>query len=263
MTALRVQFKRRLGDFQLDVAFETPGTGITALFGRSGSGKTTVCRCAAGLERCTDGLMAVGDVVWQDESRKIFVPTHRRALGYVFQEASLFPHLTVRRNLEYGWKRVPVSERRVAFDDAVDLLALAGLMNRDPGGLSGGERQRVAIARALLVSPRLLLMDEPMAALDQTGKAEIFPFLERIQGELALPILYVSHSLDEVSRLANHVVLLEQGAVCACSPVSEIMTRLDPPLAHRDEAEAVIETTVSHHHVRKRDVMTDTERARP
>lgn len=247
MTSLCVSVIHRMGDLRLDVKFHTAETSVTALFGPSGSGKTTVLRCVAGLERCSDGLVAVGETVWQDDSRQVFVPTHRRPLGYVFQEASLFPHLNVRRNLEYGWRRIAPEERRVHFDDAVALLGVSPLLKREPAGLSGGERQRVAIARALLAGPRLLLMDEPLAALDQASKEEILPYLERICAELAMPILYVSHSLDEVARLADQVVMLEQGAVRACGPVAEIMTRLDLPPSHGDEAEAVVDATVSHH----------------
>jgi molybdate transport system ATP-binding protein len=165
----------------------------------------------------------------------------------VFQEPSLFPHLTVRRNLAYGLKRVPAAERRVDLAQAAELLGVKALLNRLPGGLSGGERQRVAIARALLASPRLLLMDEPLAALDRRSKAEILPFLEGLHAELAMPIVYVSHALDEVTRLADHLVLMEEGRIRAAGPVAAMLTRLDLPLAHGDDAEAVVEARVVGH----------------
>lgn len=245
-SGLCAHFCASLGSFVLDVEFTTPGQGITALFGPSGSGKTSLLRCIAGLERAR-GHLTVNGECWQDDERGVFVPTHRRPLGYVFQEASLFPHLSVRGNLEYGWKRIAPAERRVAFEQAVDLLGIARLLDRSPTRLSGGERQRVAIARALLTSPRLLLMDEPLSALDQASKADILPYLERLHDELSIPVLYVSHLVDEVARLADHMVFLEQGRVCAAGPINELLTRLDLPLAHADESEALIDATVAAH----------------
>lgn len=233
------------GDFTLDAAFTAPGRGITALFGPSGCGKTTLLRAIAGLEPCADGYLRVGDELWQESNH--FLPPHRRALGYVFQESSLFAHLSVQGNLEYGLKRVPAGERRVAFEQAVELLGMGRLLGRRIDGLSGGERQRVAIARALLASPRLLLMDEPLAALDQGSKAEILPFLERLHGELAMPVFYVSHAADEVARLADHLVLMEAGKVLGSGAIGEMLTRLDLPLARSGEAEAIIEATVTSH----------------
>ena len=233
--------------FALDVELDLPGRGVSALFGPSGSGKTTLLRCIAGLERTADGFLSVAGDVWQDEARRLFVPTFRRPLGYVFQEASLFPHLSVRRNLDFGRRRVPVADRRVALEQAVGLLGIGDLLERLPGRLSGGERQRVAIARALATSPRLLLMDEPLAGLDQQRKAEILPYLERLHEELSIPVVYVSHQSDEVSRLADHLVLLEQGRVTASGPLPEMSTRLDLPLAHGEAAGAVILATVAAH----------------
>ncbi len=218
MSGLRARFLITLGEFTLDVDVTAPARGVTALFGRSGAGKTTFLRCAAGLERAREGLFAVDGETWQDDVARRFVPTHRRRLGYVFQEPALFPHLTVRGNLEYGWHRVPARERRLAFDEVVALLGATPLLPRDPRELSGGERQRVAIARALLTSPRLLLMDEPLASLDATSRAEILPYLERVRDELALPILYVSHIREEVLRLADHVIVLDRGRVVASGP---------------------------------------------
>jgi molybdate transport system ATP-binding protein len=232
-------------DFVLDAELAVPDRGVSAILGPSGCGKTTLLRAIAGLEQTRDGYLEVGDEIWQDGKRNL--PTHQRPLGYVFQEASLFPHLTVRRNLEYGFKRVPSAERRVDFDEAVRLLGLDPFLERDPESLSRGERQRVAMARALLTSPRLLLMDEPLAALDRAAKSGIFPYLERLHRELEIPVLYVTHSQDEAARLADYLVLMEAGQVRAVGPLAEILTRVDLPLAHRDEALSVVETTVTGH----------------
>lgn len=247
MTGIRGRFRMRLGDFKLDVDFHLPGVGITALFGPSGAGKTAVLRCIAGLERAPGAYLEVNGERWHDDAAGLFLPTHRRQLGYVFQEANLFPHLSVRRNLEYGWKRIPMSDRQVAFDQAAELLGVARLLDRSPARLSGGERQRVAIARALLTSPRLLLMDEPLAALDRGSKAEILPYLERMHEELSIPMLYVSHVPEEVARLADHMVLLEHGKVRAAGALFETISRLDLPLAHGDGAMTVIQAAVAGH----------------
>ena len=184
-------------------------------------------------------------MLWQDGSH--FVPPHKRPLGYIFQEASLFPHLNVRRNLEYGVKRIPASERRVSMERAIELLDIGSLLDRRADQLSGGERQRVAIARALAVSPGILLMDEPLAALDLARKQEIMPYLESLHDELDIPIIYVSHSSDEVARLADHLVLLEAGRIKAAGAIGEMLTRLDLPLAHGGDAEALIEARVAGH----------------
>jgi molybdate transport system ATP-binding protein len=222
-----------------------PAQGVTALYGPSGCGKTTLLRAIAGLEYHDDGFLRVGDAIWQDDRR--FVPTHRRALGYVFQEASLFAHLTVRRNLEYGVKRVPPAERKVAMERAIELLGIGTLLERKPAGLSGGERQRVAIARALAVNPRLLLMDEPLAALDPDRKQDILPYLESLHRELDIPVIYVSHLPEEVARLADHLVLMDAGRVLATGGIAEMFTRLDLPLARADGAAAIIEAIVAGH----------------
>jgi molybdate transport system ATP-binding protein len=237
----------RASGFLLDVDLDLPQRGISALFGHSGSGKTTILRAIAGLERAPGGYVAFGDEVWQDEADARFVPVHRRALGYVFQEASLFGHLSVRANLEYGLKRVPAAERRFALQPVAALLGIGALLERGPGELSGGERQRVAIARALLASPRLLLMDEPLAALDLRRKQEILPYLERMRDELALPILYVSHAPDEVARLADHLVLLDAGRVVASGPIGETLARADLPPAFADDAGVVLDTVLAGH----------------
>jgi len=233
------------GRFKLDVEFSIPARGITALFGPSGAGKTTLLRAIAGLEPITDGYLRIGDEIWQDANRR--VKTHERSLGYVAQDAALFPHLRVAGNLRYGFQRVPESERRISFDDAVAWLGLASLLERNPGNLSGGERQRVAIARALLTSPHLLLLDEPVASLDADGKAEIFPYLERLHARLEIPVLYVSHASDEVARLADHMVLINSGRVLADGPIYELLTRVDLPLALSADAESMIEATIAEH----------------
>lgn len=245
MNRIRARFRIQLESFELDASFDAPAVGVTALFGPSGSGKTTLLRCIAGLERAA-GTLYVNGQTWQDEGR--FVPTHQRSLGYVFQEASLFPHLSVRANLEYGLKRTPAAERKVSLEQVVEWLGLNHLIERgNPAKLSGGERQRVAIGRALLTSPRILLMDEPLSALDSASKQEILPYLERLHRDLEIPVLYVSHSLDEVARLADHLVLLQQGKVIASGELHETLSRLDLPTAHFDDAGAVIETAVTQH----------------
>jgi len=243
MNQIRASFKMQLDSFALDASFDAPAVGVTALFGPSGSGKTTLLRCIAGLERAA-GSLHVNGATWQDETQ--FMPVHKRPLGYVFQEASLFLHLSVRANLEYGLKRTPLAERKVPLEQAVEWLGLNHLIERkDPSQLSGGERQRVAIGRALLTSPRILLMDEPLSALDNTSKHDILPYLERLHRELKIPVLYVSHAMDEVARLADHLVLLEKGRVIASGALNEMLARLDLPTAHFDDAGAVIEAAVT------------------
>lgn len=222
--AARFRIDRGNG-YLLEADLELPERGVTALFGPSGAGKSTLLRAIAGLERHPGGMLRVGDSLWQDG--KVFVPPHLRALGYVFQEASLLPHLDVLGNIDYGWKRTPAHERTVDRAQAIALLGIEPLLGRAVGGLSGGERQRVAIARALLASPRLLLLDEPLAALDAARREELLPYLERMHDELAVPMLYVSHAADEVARLADHVVLLDAGKVTASGPVAEMMARAD------------------------------------
>ncbi|MFJ7316522.1 molybdenum ABC transporter ATP-binding protein [Pseudomonas sp. NPDC098747] len=231
--------------FNLDVDLHLPGRGVSALFGHSGSGKTTCLRCIAGLERAEQGFVQINDEVWQDSDNGIFVPPHKRALGYVFQEASLFPHLSVLANLQFGLKRIARSQRRVDMAQATELLGIGHLLERHPQHLSGGERQRVGIARALLTSPKLLLMDEPLAALDSQRKNEILPYLQRLHDELDIPLLYVSHAQDEVARLADHLVLLSDGKALASGPIGETLARLDLPMAMGDDAGVIIEGQVS------------------
>ena len=231
---VEVAFCGQLGAFRLDVRFTVPGRGVTALFGPSGCGKTTVLRCIAGLQRLA-GRCVVGGEVWQDAGR--FLPAHRRAVGYVFQEASLFPHLSVRRNLLFGAPRPGGAPPGLGVEEVTALLGLQRLLERSPRHLSGGERQRVAIGRALLSGPRLLLMDEPLSALDRGTRDEILPFLERLHDTLALPIIYVSHDMTEVERLADHLVLMQAGGVLATGPLEALQS--DPGLtlaAARDAA---------------------------
>lgn len=244
---IQARFRLDHGSFLLDVNLRLPGQGVTALYGPSGSGKTSCLRCVAGLERAGEAYLEVNGEVWQDTRQQRFVPTHARAIGYVFQEASLFAHLSVQGNLQYGLKRIPTAERRIDLDQACELLGIEHLLQRRPERLSGGERQRVGIARALLTSPKLLLMDEPLAALDAARKAEVLPYLERLQRELELPILYVTHSRDEVARLADHLVLLDQGRILASGPVTELLARTDLPTAAGDDAGVVIDTQVLGH----------------
>jgi molybdate transport system ATP-binding protein len=232
--------------FSLDVDLQLPGRGVTALFGHSGSGKTTLLRCLAGLERASRGRLVFKGQIWQDDS--CWLPTHQRAIGYVFQEASLFPHLSVLGNLEFGRKRagkIPSTATRIALDQAIELLGIGHLLERKPDTLSGGERQRVGIARALAVNPEILLMDEPLAALDLKRKREILPYLERLRDELAIPLIYVSHSPDEVARLADHLVALENGRVVATGPLGETLARLDLPIRLGEDVGVVLDAVVS------------------
>ncbi|HEF4759477.1 TPA: molybdenum ABC transporter ATP-binding protein [Pseudomonas putida] len=246
---IQARLKLNYPGFALDVDLQLPGRGVTALFGHSGSGKTTCLRCIAGLERADQGFIQVNDEVWQDSEKKIFVAPHKRALGYVFQEASLFPHLSVLANLAFGLKRIPKQQRRVDMAHATELLGIGHLLDRHPQHLSGGERQRIGIARALLTSPKLLLMDEPLAALDAKRKGEILPYLQRLHDELDIPVLYVSHSQDEVARLADHIVLLSDGKALASGAIGQTLARLDLPLALGDDAGVVIEGRVSRYDV--------------
>ena len=235
--------------FVLDVDLQLPAQGVSALFGPSGCGKTTLLRALAGLDRAA-GRVALGADVWQDDASGQWRPTHQRALGYVIQEAALFPHLDVAANLAFGRRRSgPAAQASGAFslEAVVDLLGIAPLLHRRPATLSGGERQRVAIARALATAPRLLLMDEPLAALDAQRKAEILPYLERLPIELALPIVYVTHAMDEVARLADHLVLMDAGRVLAAGPLAELLARPDLPLARQDDAGVVIDAQVAEH----------------
>ncbi|HUD27162.1 MAG TPA: molybdenum ABC transporter ATP-binding protein [Burkholderiaceae bacterium] len=237
--AIEARFALPYPGFELNVDLRLPAAGVSALFGPSGSGKTLCLRCFAGLEPGCDGRIVVGGEVWQDSAGARFVPPHRRPVGFVFQDARLFPHLTVAGNLHYAMRRASGAEA-VGFDEAVRLLDIGDLLQRHTERLSGGERQRCAIARALLTRPRLLLLDEPLAALDEARKAELLPYLERLRDALSIPMLYVSHSMREVTRLADHLVLLERGRVQASGPVDEVTTRVDLSFSDDDEAGVVL-----------------------
>jgi molybdate transport system ATP-binding protein len=242
---LELDVKQRLGAFALDVRF-TAGPGLTALFGRSGAGKSSLVNVIAGLSRPDQGRIVVDGSVLVDTARRVFIPKHRRRIGYVFQEDRLFPHLTVQHNLLFGRWFSPRAARRGSLDDVVALLGIGPLLQRRPGALSGGEKQRVAIGRALLASPRLLLMDEPLAGLDTQRKDEILPYIERLRDDAGIPIVYVSHSIAEVTRLATTMVLMSDGKVDAIGPVSEVLGRLDLyPKTGRFEASAVLDTTLA------------------
>ena len=234
----------RRTEFSLDVELKIPMQGITGIFCESGSGKTTLLRCIAGLEQPATGQLSINGDAWQDTTRQISRAIHERQIGYVFQEPRLFRHLNVRRNLEYGQRRRRDSKNGVEFDQIVGLLGLERLIDRTPDELSGGEAQRVAIARALLSAPRLVLMDEPLASLDRARKDEILPFLDRLHTELSIPILYVSHNIDEVCRLCNHLVVMDRGRVLAAGEIQSVLVDLDLPMLGGDEAGSVISGTV-------------------
>ena len=245
---IEIDVSRRLGEFQLDVAFSTDTQGITALFGRSGAGKTCIVNMLAGLLTPDRGRIAVNGQVLFDSAARLDVPPERRRLGYVFQESRLFPHLNVRGNLEYGMRLVPRRERRITFDEVVEMLGIGALLTRRPHRLSGGEKQRVTIGRALLTSPRLLLMDEPLASLDGARKNEILPFIERLSDHFAVPIVYVTHAMDEIIRLADTLVLVSDGSVAATGAVEDLTSRFDlRPLTGRYEAGSVIATHIAGH----------------
>jgi molybdate transport system ATP-binding protein len=244
---LEVDIEHRLGAFGLDIHF-CSGPGLTALFGRSGAGKTSIVNVIAGLVRPEKGRIVVDGSVLIDTERGIWVPAHCRLVGYVFQEDRLFPHLTVRQNLAFGRWFATGSKSTALFDDVVDLLGISGLLNRRPARLSGGEKQRIAIGRALLAGPRLLLMDEPLASLDAGRKDEILPYIERLRDQANVPIVYVSHAVSEVTRLANTIVLISEGRVRAVGPLQEVMGRAElSSFAGGFEAGAVLAAHVDAH----------------
>lgn len=227
MNRLIARFGLRYPDFQLNAALDVPASGITVIFGPSGSGKTTLLRCLAGLERASDGFMQFNDDLWQDETRGLCRPLHSRPIGYVFQEPRLFPHYNVRSNLLYGYNRIPPEARRIGIEQVVDILGVGHLLDRRIHNLSGGEQQRVAIGRALLTSPKLLLLDEPLASLDIQRKQELLPFIHRLHEELAIPVIYVSHAISEILQLADRVVLMKEGTVVGSGMLNEILTSLE------------------------------------
>lgn len=226
MSRLRARFEVQFPAFQLNVEMDVPLPGITAIFGPSGSGKTTLLRCLAGLERAPHGFLQVGTEVWQDEAIGLCRPLSQRPVGYVFQEPRLFPHYDVRANLLYGYKRIPAEERRMALEQVVEILGIGHLLERRIHNLSGGEQQRVAIGRALLTSPKLLLLDEPLASLDLQRKQELLPFMRRLHEELRIPVMYVSHAIAEILQLADRVVLLQEGHVVGLGTLNEMFTSL-------------------------------------
>jgi molybdate transport system ATP-binding protein len=248
MSRLTARFDVTYPGFGLHVDLDVPASGVTAVFGASGSGKTTLLRCVGGLERSPTGFLRLGDEVWQDESAGVYVPIHRRAVGYVFQEARLFPHLTVRSNLTYGWTRTSPSARYLNLERVVEILGIGHTLDRRPQTLSGGEKQRVAIGRALLTSPRLLLLDEPLSALDAPRKREILPFIKRLHREVTIPILYVSHSISEILQLADRVAVLQDGKLLAVGPINEVFSSIDLQNAlHVHQIGAVIDARVAGH----------------
>ena len=245
---IEIVARHALGAFTLDVALSVPETGVTALFGPSGSGKTSLLDIIAGLTRPDAGRVEIDGRILFDSARGIDVAPENRHVGYIFQDGRLFPHMTVRRNLEYGRRRSPAAAGYVGFDQVVELLGIGELTDRRPAGLSGGEKQRVAIGRALLANPRMLLMDEPLAALDAPRKAEILPFIERLHGEITIPIVYVSHAADEVLRIADTVAVVNAGRIDAVGPVELLASRLDLAGSHGfGEAATVFAATVVDH----------------
>lgn len=246
-TELEARFHLNFNEFTLDVDITVPTKGVTALFGPSGSGKSTVLRCLAGLERSPTGHMKLGDDFWQDESSNLFIPTHQRPIGYVFQEPRLFNHLSVRSNLEFGYKRTPIEERHLEWDHVIELLDIAHLLDRHPQKLSLGEQQRVAIGRALLASPKVLLMDEPLASLDLKRKREVLPFIRKLHDELDIPVVYVSHSLQEILQITDTLVLMSHGKNVATGTIAELCGELQLTEYLGDMAGAVIETSVADH----------------
>ena len=242
--SISLRYALQRDEFDLDVDFEVPMHGITGVYGESGSGKTTLLRCIAGLEQPGSGRLTVSGEVWQDRAENISRRVHEREIGYVFQEPRLFRHLNVRRNLDYGRNRSGAAKSEVGFEKVVSLLGLEKLLHRMPDALSGGEAQRVAIGRALLRAPKVVLMDEPLAALDRMRKDEILPFLDRLHAELSLPIIYVSHNIEEICRLCDHLIVIEDGRVLANENLQSALVRMDLPILSGDEAGSVIHGTI-------------------
>ncbi len=248
MSHLHAQFSLSFATFHLDIVMDVPTQGITVVFGPSGCGKTTLLRCLAGLERAPGGYLKLGENIWQDENQGIFLPLSRRPIGYVFQEPRLFPHLRVQDNLLYGWKRTPTPSRQIHIDQVVDVLDLDHLLDRRPVHLSGGEQQRVAIGRALLRNPQLLLMDEPLSSLDPHRKQEILPFIQRLDAEFQIPVIYVSHDVQEIVQLAQRVLFLKAGTIVSSGPVHEVFSHLHlRDLVPASDIGAILDTQVAHH----------------
>ncbi|MBE7638215.1 molybdenum ABC transporter ATP-binding protein [Sneathiella sp. P13V-1] len=243
MTDIKARLNGVLGSFPFDVDISIPAKGVTAVFGPSGCGKTTLLRCFAGLEPAIKGSLKVGDQEWQNETT--FIPSHKRRVGYVFQEPSLFDHLDVQGNLEYGLKRRNSKMEESRQEAIIDLLGIRQLLDRKTDKLSGGEKQRISIARALLSGPEILLMDEPLSALDKSSKSEIIPFFHKLQSTLDIPILYVSHDLAELEQFADHIVLMENGRVAGSGPILEVLSGSDSPLSQGPEAAVLLDGTIT------------------
>lgn len=238
MLKLQIKHRHQVSSFTLEIDTTLPNTGVTAIFGPSGSGKTTLLRCIAGLETHNQSHISLNNDIWQNKNTSL--PAYKRPIGYVFQEANLFPHLTAKENLEFAIRRADQSHTIITFDEAVSLLEIAPFLSQYPAQLSGGERQRVAIARALLIQPKLLLMDEPLAALDNRLKQEILPYLERLCHSTNIPILYVSHSLDEVIRLADYLLVLEKGKVQEEGEIQPLLSKLGTSFSSHQDASVVV-----------------------
>ena len=232
--SLHLQLDLTRPGFHLSVQAQLPAQGISVLFGPSGCGKTSLLRCVAGLEPAARGRVQIADAVWQDDAQRVRWPTHQRPVGYVFQEASLFAHLDVAGNLNYALKRSPHSTAQHVLAQAIELLGIGHLLSRRSAELAGGERQRVAIARALATQPRLLLLDEPLAALDVARKQDVLPWLEKLRDDLHIPMLYVTHAVDEVARLADTLVVMQEGRIQANGPVAEVLTQTSLPMPNDD-----------------------------
>lgn len=245
MNNIKAKFKINKANFNLDVNFSLPLSGITALYGESGSGKTTLLRAIAGLDKYDDSYLKIADDIWQDENK--FIAPHNRDLAYVFQESSIFEHLDVEQNLQYGYKRIALNKRKISLEKAINFLDIKPLLKRKSFELSLGEKQRVAIARALVLSPKLLLMDEPLAALDFARKKKIMPYIASLNKELNIPIIYVSHSNDEVAYLADYLMLISNGKIKESGDISNMLTRFDLPLALDYDAESIIDAEVKNH----------------
>lgn len=243
MRVITSSFHGVVGNFTLDVSFAIPAHGITGIFGPSGCGKTTILRCLSGLMHFKDGYLSVGDVVWQNKN--ILLPPHKRSVGYVFQEPRLFAHLSVDENLKYGLKRSGTTEQTLTTEQVADLMGIKKFLNRSIYGLSGGEKQRIAIARALLSQPQLLLMDEPLSALDKASRNDILPYLESLHEKLGLPIIYVTHDFSEIERLADHLILMDHGRITASGPLRSLLTDLSLPIARQPEAAMVLDVTLA------------------
>lgn len=247
MTRLQASFRLDRGSFVLDVALDVPAQGIVAIFGPSGCGKTTLLRCMAGLEKILQGHMSIAETQWQDSRAKFFLQPQQRDVGFVFQEPRLFSHLSVRQNLLYGYARTPIKQRKIQIDHVISILGIEHLLNRRIHGLSLGEQQRIAIGRAVLLSPRLLLMDEPLAALDMQRKRELLPFIQRLPAEFGIPIVYVSHAIPEIMQLADTLVMLDNGKVLASGTLTEVLSRFDVGDYLSEMAGVVLQTKVMEH----------------